>query len=78
MQKCESCGNECPRTFQVVINGQEHFFDSFECAINALAPTCQNCQTRVIGHGVERGEQIFCGARCAEVYGVKGLRDHLD
>jgi len=29
-------------------------FDSFECAIHALAPTCENCGIRIVGHGLEK------------------------
>lgn len=36
------------------MNGQAHTFDSFECAIHALAPTCKHCGTRIIGHDLER------------------------
>jgi hypothetical protein len=49
-------------------------FDSFECAITALAPTCAHCGCRVIGHGVEIGTgEIFCCAHCADH--AKGLKD---
>ena len=40
-------------------------FDSFECAIHALALTCAHCGCRVIGHGVEANGRIFCCAHCA-------------
>jgi hypothetical protein len=29
----------------------------------------------VIGHGVQKGERIFCCASCAQMAGVKELRD---
>jgi len=35
------------------MNGTAHTFDSFECAIHALAPTCRHCGMRIIGHGLE-------------------------
>ena len=42
------------KTFRVEIPGdQPHVFDSFECVIHALAPTCEHCGVRIIGHGVE-------------------------
>jgi hypothetical protein len=50
-------------------------FDSFECAIHALAPTCEQCSCRVIGHGVESDGRIFCCASCATMSGVQGLAD---
>jgi hypothetical protein len=38
MAICEHCGNDYDKSFQVVMNGRTHNFDSFECAIHALAP----------------------------------------
>ncbi len=38
MAQCEVCGNEYDKTFEVRLGGQSHIFDSFECAIHALAP----------------------------------------
>jgi len=70
MAVCEHCGNEYHRTFEVVMDGTRHTFDSFECAINALAPSCAHCGCKVIGHGVESGNTIFCCAHCARALGV--------
>ncbi|HMN67023.1 MAG TPA: hypothetical protein PKC28_00655 [Bdellovibrionales bacterium] len=78
MQKCENCGNVYAKSFQVIMDGTEHSFDSFECAINALAPHCAHCDTRIIGHGVEQGDNMFCCARCAQAAGVHGLHDHVE
>ena len=72
--RCEVCGNEYDKTFQVIA-GDTHVFDSFECAIHALAPLCEHCGCRVIGHGVEAHGRFFCCAHCAEVAGETGLRD---
>lgn len=76
MSQCETCGNEYERTFTVTMQGSSHTFDSFECAIAALAPTCQRCGVRVLGHGVEANGTIYCCANCAEQAGVSGLSDH--
>lgn len=73
--KCENCGNEYDKAFQIHLGGQEHTFDSFECAINKLAPTCAACGTRIIGHGMESRGQMFCCANCAEAKGVSDLSD---
>lgn len=75
MGKCETCGNEYDKSFEVSMGGRRHTFDSFECAIHALAPKCDHCGCRVIGHGVETGEHLFCCAHCAEMAGHHGLRD---
>jgi hypothetical protein len=75
MSKCECCGNEYDKTFNVMMAGKTHVFDSFECAIHILAPTCEHCGMRIIGHGLEENGRMFCCDHCAEAQGVKGLRD---
>ena len=37
---CETCGNTYDKAFEVVMGGTTHTFDSFQCAIYALAPRC--------------------------------------
>jgi hypothetical protein len=75
MAQCEVCGNEYDKSFRVVMSGRERTFDSFECAIQALAPTCAHCRCRVIGHGVEHRGTIYCCAHCATASGVRELVD---
>ena len=75
MAACEVCGNEYDKAFQVQMEGSTHTFDSFECAIHALAPTCDHCGCRVIGHGVEADGRMFCCAHCAARSGVEGVSD---
>jgi hypothetical protein len=75
MTKCETCGNEYDKAFEIIHEGKSHTFDSFECAIQALAPTCDHCQCRIIGHGMEADGIFYCCDHCAEASGVKGLRD---
>jgi hypothetical protein len=76
MAQCEVCGNEYDKTITVsVAGGESHVFDSFECAIHALAPTCDHCGCRIIGHGVEAGGSFYCCANCAHLAGVEGLAD---
>lgn len=78
MQRCETCGNAYDKIFKVHMHGKDHNFDSFECAIHLLAPRCNNCDIRIIGHGVENGPDMYCSAACARVHGVTGLKDHTD
>ena len=75
MARCETCDNDYDKAFQVQMAGETHTFDSFECAINALAPTCAHCTCRIIGHGMEAGNQMFCCAHCGEKSGVMALQD---
>lgn len=78
MAVCENCGNNYDKAFSVIMAGTEHMFDSFECAINKLAPKCAHCSTRIIGHGVESDGVMYCCAHCAEHAGEEGLRDRAD
>lgn len=72
---CEVCGNEYDKPLEIVQNGISRYFDSFECAITALAPSCAHCGCRIIGHGVESGGTFFCCAHCAAQKGVTSLKD---
>jgi hypothetical protein len=72
---CEVCGNSYDKVFDVVMAGAAHTFDSFECAIHALAPRCSACACRVVGHGVEELGAIFCSAHCAKRKGATAVRD---
>ncbi|HEV2784181.1 MAG TPA: Prokaryotic metallothionein [Actinophytocola sp.] len=66
MATCETCGNDYWMAFEVrTASGQTHTFDSFECAINKLAPVCEHCGCRILGHGVEVEGRFFCCAHCA-------------
>lgn len=76
MGQCEQCGNTYDKAFEVVMTGGDrHTFDSFECAIQALAPQCAHCGVRIVGHGVEANSAMFCCVHCAEQKGVSNLRD---
>jgi hypothetical protein len=77
MDKCEVCGNRYDKAFQVIMAGKSHTFDSFECAIHALAPTCENCGVRIMGHGMEANGTFFCCAHCAENEGVTSMKDRV-
>jgi hypothetical protein len=75
MARCEVCGNDYDKSFDVVMNGSTHTFDSFECAIHALAPQCEHCGIRIVGHGMEKDGVFFCCVHCASHEGVAGFRD---
>ena len=63
MARCGVCGNDYDKSFSMRANGGEYVFDSFECAIHTLAPQCAHCRGRIIGHGIEVGQQVFCCAQ---------------
>jgi hypothetical protein len=63
--ECEVCGNHYDQGFEITFQGETHQFDSFECAIHALAPGCNHCGCRILGHGVEREDRFYCCEHCA-------------
>ena len=77
MAQCEVCGNDYDGAFEVTSAGATHVFDSFECAIHALAPVCEHCGVKVIGHGVQAGGSFFCCAHCARMAGNEGAQDRV-
>lgn len=78
MARCATCGNEYDKAFEVTTHdGESYSFDSMECAIQAVAPTCRHCGCRVIGHGVEADGSIYCCSHCADQSGDEGTRDRI-
>jgi hypothetical protein len=75
MAKCEVCGNDYDKAFDVTAGGKKHTFDSFECAIHAPAPQCAHCHCRIIGHGAEAGGKMVCCANCARQAGAGQIQD---
>ena len=78
MARCESCGNDYDKSFEVIQAGKHHIFDSFECAIHALAPQCRHCGCKIVGHGVEANGEMYCCAYCAKETGVGNVQDRAD
>lgn len=79
MARCEVCGNEYDKSFEVIAHdGVRHVFDSIECAASLLAPQCSHCGCRILGHGLESGGEFFCCAHCATHAGKSGLRDRVE
>ena len=68
------------KAFEVSMPGEgARTFDSFECAIHALAPICEHCGCRVIGHGVQVDGDgaLFCCAHCARAAGKSRVQDRV-
>jgi hypothetical protein len=78
MARCDVCGNEYDKTMEITKDGQTHVFDSFECAVHAIAPRCDHCGCKIIGHGIESNGSMFCCAHCATQSGVRGARDRVE
>jgi hypothetical protein len=76
MAKCDVCGNDYDKSFQVrTSDGKSYTFDSFECAIHKVAPKCSHCGCMIIGHGIEASGSMYCCANCARHAGVSGAVD---
>lgn len=79
MAICEVCGNDYDKSFEVIAAGDRHVFDSFECAIHKMAPVCEHCGCKVIGHGSEVTGKFYCCAQCArEAENTDRLTDRVD
>ena len=77
MATCAHCGNDYDKAFSITKGDETKDFDSFECAIAEMAPVCDHCNVRIIGHGIEAGGQTFCCAHCAQHAGVEGAVDRV-
>jgi len=77
MPKCHVCGNDYDKSFEVIMSGNHYTFDSFECAVHALAPTCSHCGCRIMGHGLEARGTFYCCRACAEQEGVTEFQDRI-
>jgi hypothetical protein len=77
MAVCEVCGNSYDKSFELISGGSRHVFDSFECAIQAVAPRCSHCGCRIIGHGMEADNEYYCCKHCADESGKRGLKDRM-
>ena len=78
MAKCDVCGNDYDQSFEVHKGGKTSTFDSFECAIHALAPVCGHCGCRIVGHGLEANGEYYCCAHCAQNGSVQQMRDRAE
>ncbi len=76
MAICDTCGNDYDKAITITQGERSGTFDSFECAVQAMAPTCAHCNCRILGHGVEADGSIFCCAHCARGSGKAGVADH--
>ncbi len=77
MAKCDVCGNDYDRSFRLTTSdGKTYTFDSFECAINKVAPRCDHCDCTIVGHGVEANGTYYCCAHCAHEHGAREIVDN--
>lgn len=76
MAICDTCGNDYDKAFTVTWpDGRSATFDSVECAAIELAPSCDHCDCRILGHGIEVGRAMYCCAHCAQEAGHAAVND---
>lgn len=75
MAQCEVCGNDYAMSFEIHAQGAVHVFDSLECAAHRMAPICERCGVKVLGHGVSAQGVFYCSAHCAREEGHPEIRD---
>jgi hypothetical protein len=75
MAPCETWGNKYDKAFTVVVADMSHTIDSFEWAIQALAPICSYRSCRIFGHGVEVEGAMYCCAHYASQHGSGKVKD---
>lgn len=64
--RCINCGLNIEKDYILFINGKEFIFDSFECAINFVAPRCAHCNSVIVSREIRHSDEIFCSASCSE------------
>jgi hypothetical protein len=76
MPVCDTCGNDYDKVLRVTdAGGGSYVFDSIECLAHRLAPLCDHCGCRILGHGIEGDGKIACCAYCARELGVAATLD---
>jgi len=64
--RCETCSNEAEKLFEVIVCGQSHAYDSFQCAVMAMAHRCDFCGLSISTPVMEHNGRHFCSSSCAE------------
>lgn len=77
MAVCDTCGNDYDKTFTVTRGSNTWTFDCFECAVQTVAPVCEHCGCRILGHGIEAGQSIYCCAHCSRQEAATGAEDRV-
>ena len=78
MAKCDVCGNNYDKSFEVRMAGKTYTFDSFECAIHRAGAGVRTL--RMQDHRARRWRaegRMFCCATCAEHSGVPEMVDRV-
>jgi phage terminase large subunit GpA-like protein len=66
MSRCEVCGKEFTKPVTVEWNGEQKTVDSFECAVQALAPRCEHCGQPVMNQSIQDDAPFYCCSVCEQ------------
>jgi hypothetical protein len=69
--RCEVCGMDCEAPLELGFRGRVGIFDSFQCAIFAMALCCERCRCPIIGHLIELEGKTYCCPHCAQMASEK-------
>lgn len=57
---CDTCGNHYDNSLDIAFNSKK----CYECAMNALAPSCRFCESKIVGHRIEENNLNSYCAYC--------------
>jgi hypothetical protein len=78
MAVCVGCGNTSGRMFTVQFEDRFALtFDSIQCAIPFIAPTCDECLCQILGLPVMVDDEIYCSAACARIGTSRSAPSHV-
>lgn len=78
MSTCVGCGSNHGRFFTVrLYDHVELTFDSVQCALPFIAPTCSECLCQILGHGIALDDEVYCSASCARIGTQRDQRSHI-
>lgn len=71
--RCEVCGKNEDRCFDVHLGGERHVFDSFECVIRGLMPKCSICGCLMASPGIAVESIMVCSYPWANLYRAQAI-----
>ena len=74
MPQCEVCGNDYDKSFEVVMAGQRHVFDSFECAAHAWRRVVHTAIAKSLAMAWKRMGRCFAAPVGAAIWASTGSR----
>ena len=79
MARCDVCGNDYDKSFQIVQGRQVAHFRQLRMRHSwHLRRRVSHCGCRIIGHGMEAHGEFFCCAYCAKQSGAPQMKDRAE